>query len=234
MSVQSIWAVVPVKPFAIAKRRLALVLNSDERAQLARLMLEDVLDVLAACTILSGVIVITRDDAAGRIAQMSGACVLSDPVLDINAAVEAAIDLLRERRSAGMIVVPSDVPLLPSPLIEELGDHISPARAVALVPATRDGGTNLLACSPVDAISPSFGPNSFRRHCSAARGAGIMPTVLASEDAGLDIDRSEDLAAFLAIPSATRSRAFLAALDIERRLQRHSMRDHASRQFQKV
>jgi FO synthase len=229
MSARSIWAVVPVKPFAIAKRRLTPVLSSDERAQLARLMLEDVLDVLAACTILSGVVVITRDNAAGRIAQMSGACVMSDPVFDINAAVGVAIDLLRERRSAGMIVVPSDIPLLPLPLIEVLGDHISRPRAVALVPATRDGGTNLLACSPVDAISPSFGPNSFQRHFTAARGAGIMPTVLASEAAGLDIDRSEDLAAFLSIPSATRSRAFLAALDIEARLQRNSVRSHASR-----
>jgi 2-phospho-L-lactate guanylyltransferase len=119
-------------------------------------------------------------------------------------------------------------------LIDELGDRISRPRAVALVPATRDGGTNLLACSPVDAISPSFGPNSFQRHCAAARRNGIVPTVLASEDAGLDIDRSEDLAAFLSVRSATRSRAFLAVLDIEARLQRNSVSDHASPQFRNV
>jgi 2-phospho-L-lactate/phosphoenolpyruvate guanylyltransferase len=224
MTARPVWAVVPVKPFAIAKRRLAPVLSSDERAQLARLMLEDVLDVLAACAVLSGVIVITRDDAAGRMARISGACVLSDSVFDINAAVRMAIDLLCERRGAGMIVVPSDIPLLPAPLIEELGDHMSRSRAVTLVPATRDGGTNLLACSPVTAISPSFGPGSFQRHCSAARDAGIIPTVLASEAAGLDIDRSEDLVAFLSIPSATRSRAFLAGLDIDARLERNSVR----------
>jgi 2-phospho-L-lactate guanylyltransferase len=234
MTARSIWAVVPVKPFDIAKRRLAPMLSSDERAQLARLMLQDVLDVLAACTVLSGVIVISRDEAAGQIARVRGACVLSDRVFDINAAVGVAIDFLCECRGAGMIVVPSDIPLLPAPLIDELGDHIWPPRAVALVPATRDGGTNLLACSPVNAISPSFGPNSFQRHCSAARSAGIMPTVLASEHAGLDIDRSEDLAAFLSIRSATRSRAFLAALDMKARLQRDSARHDAARQFLKA
>jgi 2-phospho-L-lactate guanylyltransferase len=234
MTARSIWAVVPVKSFAIAKRRLTPVLSADERAQLARLMLEDVLDVLAACMVLSGIIVITRDEAAGQIARTSGACVLSDRDFDINAAVRTAMDFLGECRSAGMIVVPSDIPLLPASLIDELGEHISHPRAVALVPATRDGGTNLLACSPVDVISPSFGPNSFQRHCSAARGTGVMPTFLASKHAGLDIDRSEDLAAFLSVRSATRSRAFLAALDMEARLQRNSVSRHASRQFQKV
>jgi len=131
-----------------------------------------------------------------------------------------------------MIVVPSDLPLLSTSLIEEVSDHVSRPAAVALVPATRDGGTNLLACRPVDAISPRFGPNSFQRHYAAARDAGIMPIVLASEDAGLDIDRSEDLAAFLSRPSATRSRAFLAHLDIEARLQGHSASRPASPHFQ--
>jgi len=234
MSARSIWAVVPVKPFDIAKQRLMPVLSSDERAQLARLMLEDVLGVLAACTVLSGVIVMTRDDSAGRIARVSGARVLGDSVFDINAAVRVAIDCLSEHRNAGMIVVPSDIPLLPTRLIEEVVDRLSAPRAVALVPATRDGGTNLLACRPADAISPSFGANSFQRHCAAARGAGIVPSVLASEDAGLDIDRSEDLAAFLSIPSATRSRAFLDTLDIGARLQRHNASRDAARQFLKA
>ena len=234
MTATSIWAVVPVKPFAIAKRRLTPLLSSDERAQLARLMFEDVLAVLAACTALSGVVVITRDETAGRIARTSGARVLSDRGFDINAAVRAAMDFLGACRSAGMIVVPSDLPLLPTSLIEELSDHVSRPGAVALIPATRDGGTNLLACGPVDAISPSFGPNSFRRHYAAARDAGIMPIVLASEDAGLDIDRCDDLVAFLSRPSATRSRAFLAPLGIEARLQRHSASRHASPQFQNV
>jgi 2-phospho-L-lactate/phosphoenolpyruvate guanylyltransferase len=234
MTAQSMWAVVPVKPFAVAKRRLMPLLRSEERAELARLMLEDVLEVLAACTILSGVIVITRDAAAGRIAQASGARVLSDPGLDLNAALRAAIDFLSRYRNAGMLVVPSDIPLLPASLIGELVNRVARPRAVALVPATRDGGTNLLACSPVDAISPGFGPDSFQRHCVAARGAGIVPTVVASEDAGLDIDRPEDVAALLSRRSTSRSRAFLATLDIDARRQCHAHDPLARRQFSKA
>jgi 2-phospho-L-lactate guanylyltransferase len=219
MTSRSLCAVLPVKPFAFAKRRLMPVLSSDERALLARLMLEDVLDVLVACPVLSGIIVITRDDAAGRIARTNGARVLDDPAVDLNASVRLAIDTLSTRRDLGMLIVPSDIPLLPSRLVQDMANHVWHPGAVALVPATRDGGTNLLACSPVDAISPSFGPGSFQRHCGAARDAGIMPAVFLSEDAGLDIDRSEDLRAFLCRRSPTRSQAFLATLDIEGRLQ---------------
>jgi 2-phospho-L-lactate guanylyltransferase len=232
MTAASIWAVVPVKPFAIAKRRLMPLLSPDERAQLARLMFEDVLAALAACSALSGVVVITRDETAAQVARTSGARVLSDPGFDINVAVRAAMDFLGACRAAGMIVVPSDLPLLPTSLIDELSGHVSRPTMVAIVPATRDGGTNLLACSPVDAISPGFGPNSFQRHYAAARDAGIVPIVLESDDAGLDIDRSEDLAAFLSRPSATRSRAFLGRLDVEARLQRLSASRQASPQYQ--
>ncbi len=234
MTTQSMWAVVPVKPFDVAKRRLMPLLSSDERAELARQMLEDVLEVLGACTILSGVIVITRDRTAGRIAHATGACVLDDPGFDLNAALRAAIDFLSRYREAGMIVVPSDIPLLPGSLIGELAERVARPRAVALVPATRDGGTNLLACSPVDAISPGFGPDSFQRHGVAARGAGIVPAVLASEDAGLDIDRPEDVAAFVSRRSTTRSRAFLATLDIDARLQCRAHDPLARRQFLKA
>jgi 2-phospho-L-lactate/phosphoenolpyruvate guanylyltransferase len=230
MSASPVWAVMPVKPFGVAKRRLASVLRSDERAQFARLMFEDVLDVLAAATVLSGIIVVTHDDTAGRTARARGAVVLDDPAGDINAAVRMGTACLAERRSAGMIVVPSDLPLLPPPLIEELADRILRTRAVVLVPATSDGGTNLLACSPTDAVSPSFGPNSFRRHRRAARSAGNVPTILASDDAGLDIDRARDLALFFARRSATRSHAFLAELNIEARLQRSAAKSHEPRQ----
>jgi 2-phospho-L-lactate guanylyltransferase len=220
MASQSIWAVVPVKPFGRAKRRLDAVLSHDERAQLARVMLEDVLEVLAACKILTGVAAITSDRAAAEIARSYGAVVLHDPGAGINAAVRTGRAFALGRENAGVIVVPSDIPLLTTSLIAQIADHVARPPAVALVPATRDGGTNLLACSPADAIDPEFGPDSSARHVAGARKAGIAPTVLASQDVGLDIDRPEDLLAFLSAPSATRSHVYLATLGIEESLRR--------------
>jgi 2-phospho-L-lactate guanylyltransferase len=214
----NICAVVPVKPFAAAKQRLSPVLSRPERAELARLMLEDVLDVLATCMTLSGTLVVTADDAACQIAHAGGAMVLGDPMCDLNASLREAIEYLSARCHTGMIVVPSDIPLLGSSLLEIMIEQITSTPAIALVPASHDGGTNLLACSPAGAIRPSFGPDSFRRHCRAARGAGIEPAVITSDDAGLDIDRPDDLAGFLSRRSATRSQAFLAALGVGTRL----------------
>ena len=62
----NLWAVVPVKLFADTKRRLMPVLESDERAALARTMLEDVLSVLTRTLSLAGIMVITRDAAAAN------------------------------------------------------------------------------------------------------------------------------------------------------------------------
>jgi len=227
MSGQSLWAVVPVKPFVAAKQRLSPLLSRAECAELARLMLRDVLEVLAGCTALSGTMVVTADSAAGHIAAATGAKVLDDPAHDLNGAVREAVGFLSSLPHAGMIVIPSDVPLLSSAVLDAVVDSVSCPPAVALVPASRDGGTNLLACKPADAIAPGFGADSFRRHCSFARRAGFVPTVIASDDAGLDIDRPDDLAALLAQPATSRSQAFLATLNIPARLRGDALRDRS-------
>jgi 2-phospho-L-lactate/phosphoenolpyruvate guanylyltransferase len=218
MSRQTVWAVVPVKPFAVAKRRLAPVLDRAERATLARLMLEDVVDVLRLCRPLAGIVIASADEAAWQSVPVRGVLDLRDSTHDLNDAVRTAGEFLGTQRGVGMLVVPSDIPLLPAALVDEMIDHIARPPAVALVPASRDGGTNLLACRPADAIIPQFGRGSFRRHCRLARSAGIAPTVVASAEAGLDIDRPDDLFALLAREETTRSQAFLAGLDLESRL----------------
>lgn len=88
-----VWAVVPVKRFSTAKTRLAPVLDSVERAQLARLMVEDVLDALAlGKELLLGTVVVTADDNAAALARSRGAEVVSDLADNgINAAVGLAI-----------------------------------------------------------------------------------------------------------------------------------------------
>ncbi len=213
-----VWAVVPMKALDQAKRRLAPILSADERAELARLMLDDVLETLAGCPRLAGTIVITRDPAAATLARRRGATLIDDPGPDLNGAVSAASKFLSTHQDAGMIVVPSDLPLLRPSVINDAIDCLARPPAVALVEAVRDGGTNLLACRPADVIPPSFGADSFRLHAHASRMRAIMPTIIDSEDAALDIDICEDLAAFLRRRTGTRSHAFLAALRIDQRL----------------
>jgi 2-phospho-L-lactate/phosphoenolpyruvate guanylyltransferase len=213
------WAVVLVKPLRLAKQRLASVLDASERAQLARVMLEDVLCALDACRQrLVGVMVVTADEDVMAIARRHDAVILAETTVNgLNAAIVRAIDHLSRRSDASMLVVPADLPQVSPTDIEDVIDLIDGPRAVALVRAS-DGGTNLLACRPAGVIAPSFGLDSFRTHCVAAVQRGVTPTVRFAPHLALDLDRPEDLSAFISLESATRTHAFLARLDVCKRL----------------
>ena len=214
MTAPSVWAVVPVKLFRIAKLRLAAVLTASERARLARVMFEDVLDVLVASRhLLAGLIVLTSDEDAAAIARACGAFVVAErEPAGINEALARAVDHLAGEPDAGLLVVPADLPQVSVGVIEEVIGCLGPSRAVALVPASADGGTNLLACRPPNAIPPCFGPRSFEAHRRAAQRAGVSLSVLTWPDLGRDIDRPGDLEAFLQLGTATRTHAFLSSL----------------------
>src|SRR5215203_5013516 len=95
-AVTNVWAVVPVKGFARAKARLSPVLTRQERADLARAMLGDVLEVLSKAPGLAGVLVVSGDAEVARQAVEFGAVVLDEPVeAGTNAAVQRGLDHVR-------------------------------------------------------------------------------------------------------------------------------------------
>ena len=203
------WALVPVKRFARAKARLAGLLDVQEREQLARIMLEDVLTSLRKLEALTGILVVTGDDNAKEIANAHGACLVDDSLENgPNAAIRLALPVLREAGADAMIVVPADVPHLDAdellPIIRTLS-----GQSIALVCAARDGGTNLFGCSPVDLIEPCFGADSFARHIDAANRASIEPRVFTCSSLAYDIDRPQDVLEF-GTSLMTRTGAYLA------------------------
>src|SRR5690606_32926976 len=122
----------------------------------AAAMFRDVLDVLESSE-LGDIVVITSVPLAERIAYDHGVSVDDDHSSDLNSAIAAALDILPQ--TFGVLVVPADVPALTS---REVKEAVVSARrrGVALVRATRDGGTNLMAWRSDIAMSPAFGPDS--------------------------------------------------------------------------
>ena len=214
------WAVVPIKQFAAAKSRLAPVLAAGERAELARLMAEDVLDVLMACRdIFAGVAVVTSDREAAAMAHRHGArIVLAAADNGINAAIAAALEAIDPGANDGLMVVPSDIPQVTRDALAQAAAAIAVPRSLAIAAATEDGGTNLFACRPARIMPPRFGPRSFEQHSRASSQIGIDLHVLHVPELSLDIDRPGDLRKFQALRSSTRTQAFLSRLRIIDRL----------------
>lgn len=210
MDTAGVWAVMPVKRFASAKSRLASVLGCRERCELARRMFEDVLETLLRCEdVLAGAIVVTADPEAAVIGRRRGATVVVEKEdRGINAAARLALARLPD--NAGVMIVPSDIPQLSPSAIAAAAEAIGPSFTLAIAAASKDGGTNLLACRPANALPLHFGPSSFARHTRAAERAGLAVRRLHAPDLLLDIDRPDDLDAFQALRTNTRTHEFLS------------------------
>jgi 2-phospho-L-lactate guanylyltransferase len=212
-----VWAVVPMKSLRAAKQRLSPVLGPDERELLAYTMLEDVLAACAEARCVEQTLVVTGDDKVARLADRAGAAVLREGrEAGTNAAAQAGI-----RSASGataVMVLPADVPNVTGFALDAVAALVQRAPAIVLAPASRDGGTNLFACSPPDVCDPCFGPDSFARHLEMATRAGLTPFIACLRGLAIDVDRPEDLRAFLATPGRTRTHELLSALGVAARV----------------
>lgn len=187
------WAIVPAKGFARAKTRLAPLLQPHERAELASAMLRDVLGVLAHSPVLGGILLVSGDADVARMAADYGVATLMEPMeAGTNAAVQRGLDHLKMVGAERCVVVQADIPFLASHELAAVLGALE-RNSLALVPASRDGGTNMLALARPDLIAPNFGHDSFARHLRAAAALGITAEVLQLTGASHDIDVPTDL-----------------------------------------
>jgi 2-phospho-L-lactate guanylyltransferase len=193
------------------------LLSNHERAFLARVMLEDVLQTLSQIGELAGMLVVADDDSVRRVAHDAGAdVIIDDSAAGMNAAIVAGQRALGQRSKA-IVVLPGDVPQLSADDLRTVLDDLNDSLIVA-APAKRDGGTNLLAAAPSGALAPEFGPDSFARHIESARRRGIASRVRRLASVALDLDRADDIAEFMERPGSTRTHRYLTELSVLTRL----------------
>ncbi len=207
-----IWAVVPVKEIDGAKSRLAHACSAEFRRDLARAMVEDVLQALANVPELAGIVVVTLDPDAAVVAAKYGARVFENGARDGHTgAVMAAARRLAREGHGGMLTVPGDIPCVTASEVSRFIAAHRDAPAFSIVPAHDRRGSNAIMMTPPDAVPLAFGDDSFLPHLDTARRLGIEPTIVALPGIGLDIDTFQDLALLMQSPLPTRSRALLAA-----------------------
>jgi 2-phospho-L-lactate guanylyltransferase len=208
-------AILPVKRFSKAKRRLGASIAEDLRDDLARAMVGDVLVTLSATASIARTIVVTREDSVAAAARYLGALVVQDTAEESQSAavilgVEAAIAEGFER----VLCIPGDCPALdPAELDLLLLDAdadvpgVPGVPSVTIVPDRHETGTNGLLLAPPDAILPSFGPDSCARHRALARAADAACRIERPASLLLDIDTGADLTVLRERLSGTHTRA---------------------------
>jgi 2-phospho-L-lactate guanylyltransferase len=199
-------AILPVKRFARAKRRLGASVAEGLRDNLARAMVGDVLVALSQTQLIERTIVVTGEDTVAAAAGYLCALVIRDTAEESQSAavalgVEAAIAAGFER----VLCIPGDCPALDPAELDSLLD--CPAAEVVIVPDRHGTGTNGLLLSPPNTIAPSFGPDSCERHRALARDAGVVCRIERPASLLLDIDTGADLAALRARLEGTHTRA---------------------------
>jgi len=189
-------AILPVKSFGAAKQRLMPALGAGSRQALARAMFSDVLASLQRVESLEAVAVVTADPDAEAAARGGRALVLRDTAqAGQSAAASTGIEHAVAEGFERVLLVPGDTPLLDPAEVESL---LAIPRAVSIVPDRHGTGTNALVLSPPDAIAPSFGPGSLKRHVAAAKAAGVTSAVEEIPTLMLDVDTGDDLSALRA------------------------------------
>ena len=205
----SLLLAVPVKDLVNAKQHLIPALSPSERRELARAMLEDVLEA-AVAALPGAVLVVTTDPEVEAVTRAAGAlCLAESANRGHTAAVAFAQREAVARGVARFLTLPGDVPCVTAQEIVTLCDALAETPGVVFVPSRSGHGTNAALLTPPDAIPLTFGEPSFENHLKTARAAGLTPHVLELPGIGLDVDAPDDLPDLLHRGPATRSARLL-------------------------
>lgn len=190
---------LPVKPFTMAKTRLATALPPREREQFAEMLFRHTIQIAMHVPELTGVLVVSRDTRILALARDYGAhTVLEDKhaphndATDLNAALRRGVQVAMMQGAQGVLILPADLPLLIEDDIHAILDLARYEGMMVIAPDRRDQGTNALFVTPPDVIEYAFGDGSFERHLDQAARLGIMAKVYRSERVQLDIDTPDD------------------------------------------
>jgi 2-phospho-L-lactate guanylyltransferase len=186
-------AILPVKRFAHAKRRLSASLPADLRRSLAEAMVSDVLRALRRTGAIDEIVVVTAEPIASALASSQGARVVGDPQ-ERGHSEAALLGIAALEDIDRVLLLPGDCPALAPSDIEAVLAAAPGAPSVVIVPDRHGTGTNALVLSPPSAITPAFGPDSRARHESAATAARLEHVVVAVDAFAMDVDTPEDLA----------------------------------------
>jgi 2-phospho-L-lactate/phosphoenolpyruvate guanylyltransferase len=209
--------VVPVKSPQRAKHRLSPLLSEEERFLLASAMARDVFRAVRPLSQYSR-LVVSDDSTVLAEAANFGLEPLKDRVgQGQSVAVQQGFSLAWERGCTVGLTIPGDVPGVTTAEVTELAAY-RPEIEVLLVTDRERIGTNGLRLTPPHAITLRFGEDSFQLHRAEATRANRSFAVKHLIGLEHDLDRPEDVTAFLELGRETETLSLLHELKVADRV----------------
>ncbi|MFF3320978.1 2-phospho-L-lactate guanylyltransferase [Streptomyces sp. NPDC002889] len=193
-----LWSlIVPLKPLARAKSRLAGAADAGLRPHLALAFAQDTVAAALACPAVRDVAVVTDDPAAAASLAALGARIVPDaPASGLNAALVHGADSVRALRArAPVAALNADLPALRPTELARVLVAASVFNRAFLADATGIG-TTLLCAAPGVELRPAFGGPSRRRHLMSGAAEILLEGV---DSVRQDVDTADDLTAALSL-----------------------------------
>ena len=187
------FTIIPIKGFKESKRRLSTVLSENQRKELVISMLSDVLRSVTETKSITETVVISPDPEILNFAERWGIIpLLEKGPPELNKAIVVARQFCMKEGAEAILVIPADIPLLKATDLSMLLKYRKKRlQEFVIICPSRNNGTNALLLCPGNVIEPSFGEDSFTKHCEKAIAKNVPLKIVKSERISLDVDSPE-------------------------------------------
>lgn len=185
--------VVPLKPLALAKSRLAPTADDAVRPGLALAFAQDTVTAALACSVVRDVAVVTNDVRASLELAALGARIVPDlSTTGLNGALALGATSVRALRpGAAVAALNADLPALRPAELRRVLDRAADFPRAFLADAAGIG-TTLLTSKPGVELGPAFGGRSRERHAASGAVEILLDGVASVRQ---DVDTGDDLRA---------------------------------------
>ena len=190
----SLCAIIPVKPLRRGKSRLSSILSVEDRTNLNKQMLINMLNCVKNVPQIDSYIVISYDPTTLALAREFGAKTVQESrITNLNRALRKATAAAKAFNATMVLILPADLPLLKKEDIRSFIKHSGEPPEIVISSDHRQNGTNALLVNPIGAIDYDFGAWSFKKHIEQAERKKLRIDICNIESFKYDLDIPEDL-----------------------------------------
>ena len=185
-------AIIPVKTFSKSKTRLNLSLN--QREDLCRIMLEEVVETISNTKNIDKIIVVSKDEEALKLTKKFNVKeIFDDDESGVNHAVSLADSYLANNEWDTSIIFPQDIPFIQSEDIEDIIQFSKSTQSILVIPSRRFDGTNALLRRPHNLMKTHYDEDSYKIHLEVGKSMTSNTSLILLRRIMLDVDNQEDL-----------------------------------------